>query len=75
MCEKCEVRFIHRNVLLNSQAIKVALLEKGFLDVLAEEFATMPMFRGKVLNIQIRPIKKDVMDLRFRNNEIIVEVC
>ena len=75
MCEKCEVRFYHRNVLINSQAIKVALLKKGALDLLAEQYATMPMFRGEILNTQVRPIKKDVMDLGFRNNGILVEVC
>ena len=75
ICEKCDVRFYHRNVLINSQAIKVALLEKGALDVLAKEYLAMPMFQGKRLNAQVIPIKKDVMDLGFRNNEILVEVC
>ena len=75
VCEKCEVRFYHQSVLINSQAIKVALLEKGALDVLAEEYLSMPMFRGKWLNVLIIPIKKDIMNLDFRNNEILVEVC
>ena len=74
VCEKCEVKFFHRSVLINSQAIKVSLLEKGFLDVLAEEFANMPMFDGKWLNTQVIPIKKDFMDIDYGNQGIIVEV-
>ena len=75
LCEKCEVKFFHRNVLINSQAIKVALLEKGALDVLAEQYANMPMFRGEILNTQVRPIKNDNLNLDYGNNRILVEVC
>ena len=75
VCEKCEVRFFHRNVLINSQVIKVALLEKGALDMLAEQYLTMPMFRGKWLNAQVIPIKNDNLNLDYGNNRILVEAC
>lgn len=73
--KNCEVRFYHRGILISSQAIKLELLKKGFLDFLAEEFSSMPMFRGKLLNVQIKPIKKNVLDLDFQNNNnILLEV-
>ena len=75
VCEKCEVRFYHRKVLINSQAIKVSLLEKGALDILAEEYANMPMFQGEILNTRVRPIKNDNLNLDYGNNRILVEVC
>jgi len=75
VCEKCEVRFYYRKVLLNSQAIKVSLLKKGWLDRLAEDYAIMPMYREDVLNIRVKPIKNDNLETDFKNNRILVEAC
>ena len=73
-CRKCEVRFYSRGILINAQAIKMSLLEKGLLDALAEEYASMPMFKGETLNVRVRPIKEDNSHLGFTNDQIFVEV-
>ena len=75
ICEKCEVKFYYQNKRICSQVISVVLLEKGFLDTLTESYLNNPIYPEKRFNIQVIPIKKDFMDLDFRNNEILMEAC
>lgn len=72
--EKCEVGFYRfsNSEHLQTQQIRVDLLQKGYLWELAE--AICLSYNCEMINVQVKKMKDDCFDLDTGHHKIIVEV-
>ncbi len=55
--QEYEVRFSCEDLPISGECINRERISQGYVDILAEQFGNMPMFRGKIINVIVRPLE------------------
>ena len=74
MCEQYEVRFYHQQKPFGGAIVSKRKMERGYLEDMFFVYLDVPWLNGKIVNAHVKPIKKDIMDLDFTKERLLVEV-
>ncbi len=55
--QEFEVRFSCENTPIAGECVNFERLNQGYIDILAEQFGVMPMFRDKFINVIVKPLE------------------
>lgn len=55
--QEYEVRFTCENVPIGGECVSIERLHKGYIDILAEQFGSMPMFKDRIINVTVKPLE------------------